>query len=113
MSLAEVTNAQVLRLVAAYGLEKGKPEPRERPPYVPYCVDCGVEEKALYVTAEVTAERIELLAPMWAKGWSYKRMSRESGLSFHTISGIVERNRGRFPNRYKKGKGRCRHTEGA
>lgn len=96
-----VTSSQALRLAIAYGLALQKPEPRERPPYVPFCEALGTTESKVCVPW-VTQERIELLAPMWAEGMTYKQMEQRTGLKKTTINGIVVRNRDRFPPRYTR-----------
>jgi len=98
---AGVTSSQVLRLAIAYGLALQKPEPRERPPYVPFCEALGTTESKRAVPW-VIDERIELLAPMWAEGMSYKQMEQRTGLKKTTINGIVVRNRDKFPPRFKR-----------
>jgi hypothetical protein len=50
----------------------------------------------------VIDERIELLAPMWAEGMSYKQMEQATGLRRTTINGIVVHHRDRFPPRYTR-----------
>ena len=96
-----VTSKQALRLAIAYGLALQKPEPRERPPYVPYCEALGTTESS-QAPRWVIDERIELLAPMWAEGMTYKQMEQATGLRRTTINGIVVRNRDRFPPRYTR-----------
>lgn len=96
-----VTGEQALRLAIAYGLALQKPEPRERPPYVPYCEALGTRESKRALPW-VVQERIELLAPMWAEGMSYKQMEQKTGLKKATINGIVMRNRDKFPPRFTK-----------
>ena len=96
-----VTSKQALRLAIACGLALQKPGPRERPPYVPYCDALGTKESKRAVPW-VTQERIELLAPMWAEGMSYKQMELKTGLKRTTINGIVVRNRDKFPPRFKR-----------
>lgn len=96
-----VTSKQALRLAIAYGLALQEPEPRKRPPYVPYCEAPGTKESKRAVPW-VIDERIELLAPMWAEGMSYKQMEQATGLRKTTINGIVVRNRDKFPPRYTR-----------
>lgn len=96
-----VTSKQALRLAIAYGLALQKPEPRERPPYVPYCEALGTKESKRAVPW-VVDERMERLEPMWAEGMSYKQMELKTGLKKTTINGIVVRNRDRFPPRFKR-----------
>ena len=96
-----VTSSQVLRLAIAYGLALQRLEPRERPPYVPFCEALGTKESKRTVPW-VIDERIELLAPMWADGMSYKQMEQRTGLKKTTINGIVVRNRDKFPPRFKR-----------
>ena len=52
--------------------------------------------------SSASKERIELLAPMWAEGMSYKQMEQKTGLKKTTINGIVVRNRDKFPPRFKR-----------
>ena len=96
-----VTSKQALRLAIAFGLALQKPEPRERPPYVPYCEALGTKESKRAVPW-VIDERIELLAPMWAEGMTYKQMEQRTGLSKTTINGIVVHHRDKFPPRYTR-----------
>lgn len=96
-----VTSKQALRLAIAYGLALQKPEPRERPPYVPFCDATGTKELRRALPSQMQ-ERIELLAPMWAEGMSYKQMELKTGLKKTTINGIVVRNRDKFPPRYTR-----------
>lgn len=98
---AGVTSKQALRLAIAYGLALKRPEPRERPPYVPYCEALGTKESKR-TPRWVIEERIELLAPMWAEGMSYKQMELKTGLKKTTINGIVRRYPDRFPPRYTR-----------
>ena len=96
-----VTSSQALRLAIAYGLALQEPEPRKRPPYVPYCEALGTTESKRAVPW-VIDERMELLAPMWAEGMSYKQMEQRTGLKKTTIHGIVRRYPDRFPPRFKR-----------
>ena len=96
-----VTSKQALRLAIAYGLALQKPEPCERPPYVPFCEALGTTESKRAVPW-VIDERIELLAPMWAEGMSYKQMEQATGLRRTTINGIVVHHRDKFPPRFKR-----------
>ena len=96
-----VTSKQALRLAIAFGLALQRPEPRERPPYVPFCEALGTTESS-QAPRWVIEERMERLEPMWAEGMSYKQMELKTGLKKTTINGIVVRNRDRFPPRYTR-----------
>lgn len=91
--------AQVLRLVAAYGLDVEAPAERERPPYVPYCDDLGVREYQ-----PMSRERLLWASRLWAEGMSIKAIARELGVSPVTIGGQTCRHRELFPHRNRRRK---------
>ena len=73
MTVCDVTDAQTLRLVAAYGLRYG-------------------------ALATGTAD---MAAKLWARGWSMRSICEELELTSSQLGHIIHRNRHMFP--YRKG----------
>ena len=86
---------QALRLAVAYGLRE---VPTRREPYVPYYEDVIAAGPRNEVTTEIVAYAVEL----WGEGLTMKAIAHECGLTFNQLNGVVKKNRGLFPRRYKK-----------
>ena len=100
MGWSDVTSAQALRLVSAYGLREGAlvpVVPPERPAYVSYCDDLRVTEHG-YVDADV----VRMAVRLWREGWTMELIAAECGITLAQMCNLVTRNRNMFPRRYRR-----------
>ena len=89
-----VSASQALRLAVAYGLRE---VPTKREPYVPFYRDVIAADRN-----EVTPERVAYAVELWREGLTMKAIAHECGLTFSQLNGVVKKNRGLFPRRYRK-----------